>query len=942
MSWTIGVDVGGTFTDFYVLDEASGAVHTGKWPSTPDNPARAIVDGLLALASRHGIDLAGLRRLSHGTTVGTNALIQRRGGDVVMITTRGFRDLLEIGRQTRPHMYSLVEDHPPPLVERRRRFEIDERMGADGEAITEPAPDAVAAAVEQVRASGADACAVCLLFAFRNPEHEHRVTAALRAALPGLPVCTSFEVQPEFREYERFSTTVLNAYLQPVLGRYLSTLEEALADVAPGASLGINQSSGGLMSPARARALPVRTALSGPAAGAMGAAHVAKRAGAPRRRDSGDPRGTPPDAAHSAKLSGRRNVITLDMGGTSADVALIRDFRAGVSFERDVAGFPVRLPSVDVETVGAGGGSIAWFDRDGLLKVGPASAGADPGPACYGRGGRQPAVTDANLVLGRLPARGLLAGEMRLDASLARAAIAPIAERLGFEVERTARGMLDVVVANMVRAIRTISVERGYDPRGFTLMAFGGAGPLHARDVAAALGMREILVPAAPGILCAQGLIVSDLKEDFVAGDRIPGDAAGLRRLAGHVEALAARARAWFDAERIPAASRRIELAVDARYVGQNFELTVPLAAEDDRGRGRLAVPLRGIADAPTSAADRSELGLFPESGDCWSGGPPASAADGRGTGLFHTSGADGSDGTVDVDGAMVVPSPESPEKDAPTWRGADAMAVPSPETLRERFLEVHESAYGYANPHDPIEIVNVRLTARGRLVEPPAPQAPGDPGPLPEPFERRPVWFDGESAGENIAGGAGDSVAGSTGGDGAAGSTGENVMGDATEYTGAGVAGHAPGSVVGHIGAGAAEHTPESVPGRTGAGVAGHAPGSVVGHIGAGAAEHTPESVPGRTGAGVAGHAPGSAAGRIGAGAAEHASESVPGRTGAGAVDCPVYDRRSLRAGHTLDGPAIIEQLDSTTPIFPGDRAVVDSAGNLVIRIHGGAGAGA
>ena len=767
MTWTIGVDVGGTFTDFYALDEASGAVYTGKRPSTPDNPARAIVEGLLALASRHGIDLAGLRQLSHGTTVGTNALIQRRGGDVVMITTRGFRDLLEIGRQTRPHMYSLVEDHPPPLVERRRRFEIDERMGADGEAVTEPAPDA--AAVEQVRASGADACAVCLLFAFRNPAHENRIAAALRSALPGLPVCTSFEVQPEFREYERFSTTVLNAYLQPVLGRYLTTLEEALADVAPGASIGINQSSGGLMSPARARALPVRTALSGPAAGAVGAAHVAKRAGAPRRRDSGDPRGVhgtrgTPGVAHSAETSGRRNVITLDMGGTSADVALIRDFRADVSFERDVAGFPVRLPSVDVETVGAGGGSVAWFDRDGLLKVGPASAGADPGPACYGRGGGQPTVTDANLVLGRLPARGLLAGEMRLDAALARAAIAPIADRLGFGVERTARGLLDVVVANMVRAIRTISVERGYDPREFTLMAFGGAGPLHARDVAAALGMREILVPAAPGILCAQGLIVSDLKEDFVAGDRIPGDAAGLRRLAEHVEALGARARAWFDAEHIPAGSRRVELAVDARYVGQNFELAVPLAVEGDE----------------------------------------------------------------------------------------DAVAVPSPEALRERFLEVHESAYGYANPHDPIEIVNVRLTVRGRLVEPPAPPAPGDPGPLPEPFERRPVWFDGGSVAEHTPGAAGDSAAGNTGG---------NVTGDATEYTGAGAAGHASGNAAGSTGAGAVK----------------------------------------------------------------------------GAADCPVYDRLSLRAGHTLDGPAIIEQLDSTTPIFPGDRAVVDSAGNLVIRIHGG-----
>ena len=709
----IGVDVGGTFTDFHVLDEATGAVFTGKRPSTPDNPARAIIEGLEALASRHGIDLGGLRRLSHGTTVGTNALIQRRGGRVAMVTTRGFRDLLEIGRQTRPHMYSLTEDHPPPLVERRHRFEIDERMDAAGKAVTELSDGAVAAAVEKVRASGVEACAVCLLFAFRNPEHEHRVAAAVRAALPHVAVCTSFEVQPEFREYERFSTTALNAYLQPVLGRYLATLEEGLSRVAPSAAIGINQSSGGLMSPERARVLPVRTALSGPAAGAIG-------------------------AAHSAKLSGRRNVITLDMGGTSADVALIRDFQADISFERDVAGFSVRLPAVDIETVGAGGGSIAWFDRDGLLKVGPASAGADPGPACYGRGGREPTVTDANLVLGRLSSRGLLGGEMALDESLARAAFAPVAERLGFDVERTADGVLGIVVANMVRAIRTISVERGYDPRGFTLMAFGGAGPLHARDVALALGMREILVPEAPGILCAQGLIVSDLKEDFVASERIPGDAAGLRHLAGRVESLAARARAWFDTEGVPVPNRRLELAVDARYVGQNFELAVPLAAQGGAGPGGPAEP----AARPGSAGAR---GAARSSGD---------------------------DATI---------------------------PIPSPDALRERFLEVHEAAYGYANPHDAIEIVNVRLTARGRLREESKAPEPGDPGPLPEPFEHRTVCF-------------------------------------------------------------------------------------------------------------------------------------APGDTTA----CPVYDRASLRPGHSLEGPAIIEQLDSTTPIFRRDTAVVNGAGNLVIRVAG------
>ena len=697
----VGVDVGGTFTDFYLLDETSGAVHTGKRPSTPDNPARAIIEGLQALASRSGIGLEGLRRLSHGTTVGTNALIQRRGGNIAMVTTRGFRDLLEIGRQIRPHMYSLTEDHPPALVERRHRFEIDERMDADGNTATELTADAVTGEVEQVRESGVDACAVCLLF--RNPEHENRIAAVIRSALPRVSVCTSSEVQPEFREYERFSTTVLNAYLQPVLGTYVSNLESELARVAPGASIGINQSSGGLMSPERARALPVRTALSGPAAGAIG-------------------------AAHSAKLSGRRNVITLDMGGTSADVALIRDFHAAISFERDVAGFSVRLPAVDIETVGAGGGSIAWFDRDGLLKVGPASAGADPGPACYGRGGDRPTVTDANLVLGRLSSRGLLAGEMGLDEALSRAAFATVAERLGFDVERTAHGVLGIVVANMVRAIRTISVERGYDPREFTLMAFGGAGPLHARDVALSLGMREILVPAAPGILCAQGLIVSDLKEDFVASERIPGDAAGLRRLASLVDGLTARARAWFDTEGVPPRSRRLELSVDARYVGQNFELAVPVAT-------------RG-------------------------GGDPAEQAELAGV----TAGS-----AVDV----------------------SRISLPAPDALRERFLEVHESAYGYANPHDPIEIVNVRLTARGRLFEEPADFEPGEPGPLPEPFEHRSVRF-------------------------------------------------------------------------------------------------TPEDT----------------------------------------IDCPVYERESLRAGHTLNGPAIVEQLDSTTPVFPRDAAVVDRAGNLVIRI--------
>ena len=686
MAWTIGVDVGGTFTDFYALNEATGAVRVGKRPSTPDDPGRAILQGLQEVAGEHGIQLGEVRRFSHGTTVATNALIQRKGGRVALVTTKGFRDLLEIGRQTRPHMYDLYKDHPPALVPRQHRFELDERIDAAGKALRAPDDAAIAEIVERVKASGARACAVCFLFAFLNPEHERRVGAALRAADPDLLVSLSSEVQPEFREYERFSTTVLNAYLQSVMHDYIHRLEDGLAESVPGATLGINQSSGGLMSLSTARGFPVRTALSGPAAGAIGALAVAKSAG-------------------------RGDVITLDMGGTSADVALVRGGRADIAFDRTVAGFPIRLPMVDINTVGAGGGSIAWFDRDGLMKVGPLSAGADPGPACYGRGGTEPTVSDANLVLGRLSARGLLDGRMALDPELARKAFAPSAERLGFSVERTAHGMLGIVVANMVRAIRTISIERGHDPRGFALMPFGGAGPLHARDVAVALGISEILVPPAPGIVCAQGLVVSDIKEDFVASHRTELQTANDASIRDLVSGLLERTTAWFAAEDIGQEARGLELSFDMRYIGQNFELAVPVAA------------------AASLSAD----------------------------------------------------------------------ALPGADALRAKFFEVHDRAYGYHNPDDPVEVVNFRLTARGHLYkEPEAPPRDGSPPP-PEPFETRPVFF---------------------------------------------------------------------------------------------------------------------------------SDSETP-------VDTPVYDRAKLLPGQAVEGPAIVEQLDATTPLYPQDRATVDAAGNIVIEVR-------
>jgi N-methylhydantoinase A len=555
MSWTIGVDVGGTFTDFFACDSASNKVILHKVASTPQSPCRAINTGLDDLAGRFGVDIARLARLSHGTTVATNALIERRGGKVALIVTQGFRDLIEIGRQIRPRVFDLQADYPVALVPRDLRFEVPERVTADGSVARTLTASGISGMLKAIGASKADAVAVCLLFAFLNPRHEQQIRDALASAFPGMYLSISSEVQPEFREYERLSTTVLNAYLQPVIAQYLSDLAELITTTAPKAAVGINQSSGGLMSLEQARRFPIRTALSGPAAGVVG-------------------------AIHTARLAGVANVISLDMGGTSADVSLIRGYQVGTTFNKWIEGYPARLPAVDINVVGAGGGSIGWFDRDGLLKVGPHSAGAQPGPACYGRGGRDATVSDANLVLGRLSPRGLLNGEMALEPDLARRAMRPLAEKLSFTVERTAHGMLGIVVANMVRAIRAVSVERGYDPRDFVLLPFGGAGPLHATDVARSLGIRRCLVPFAPGILCAQGLVVSDLRETFVRTAITPLAQSRAGDIATRVGELAERARSWFTTEGVAPEDRRIEVVLDARYTGQNFELPVALGAD--------------------------------------------------------------------------------------------------------------------------------------------------------------------------------------------------------------------------------------------------------------------------------------------------------------------------------------------------------------------------
>jgi len=581
-TWSIGVDVGGTFTDLSAFNRTTGEMALHKTASTPANPAEAIITGLHELSQKAGFPLTAMANLAHGTTVATNALIQRRGGKVAIVTTRNFRDLVEIGRQIRPKLYDLKADYPMPLAPREMRFEVDERMGPKGEVITPLDMASVDAVIAQLRPSGAEGCAVAFLFSYLNPAHEAAVKARIKAALPDLAISASHEVQPEFREYERTSTTLLNAYLQPIFARYMQTLGAALADMAPGAHVGINQSSGGLMSIEKARDFPIRTALSGPAAGAVGAIHAAKASGLP-------------------------NVITFDMGGTSADVALIREGAAGLSFDRDVAGFPVRMPMVDINTVGAGGGSIAWFDRDGLVKVGPVSAGAVPGPACYGKGGTEPTVTDANVVLGRLSGHGLLGGAMALDEAAARAAVGKLADRLGFTVERAAQGMLDIVSANMVRAIRAISVERGHDPRDFVLMPFGGAGPLHAEGCARALGIRRILVPLSPGILCAQGLLVADQSEDFVRSQKTRLEDAAAPALAQLLTDLVADAQGWWRAEGIAAPARSLKIALDMRYASQNYELQVPLETTPDAP----ALPGADALRAMFFAAHEQAYGFF-------------------------------------------------------------------------------------------------------------------------------------------------------------------------------------------------------------------------------------------------------------------------------------------------------------------------------------------
>jgi N-methylhydantoinase A len=538
----LGVDVGGTFTDLVAL--VDGELVTAKVPSTPKDQARGVVHAIEVAALAPGT-AAGF---THGSTVATNALLERRGACTALVTTEGFRDVLEIGRQNRPALYDLTRDRPPPLVPRELRFTVRERMGPDG-VLVPLDRDSLRAAVDACRDAGVEAVAVCLLFGFLHPEHERRVGAALREALPDVHVSLSCEVLPELREYERCSTTVCDGYLTPRLAVYLQNLAGEVEARGLPAPL-VMQSSGGAVEIEVAAANAAGCILSGPAGGVVGAAWV-------------------------AGLSGFHDLLTFDMGGTSTDVAPVLGGVVQTTTESVVAGVPLKLPMVDVHTVSAGGGSIAWVDAGGALRVGPHSAGADPGPAAYDRGGEQPTVTDANLFLGYLPDGAELGGEVRLDRGLAERALRRVGEQAGLDAQRTALGIVRVADAEMTRALRVISIERGLDPRELTLVAFGGAGGLHACALAEELRIGRVLVPRAAGVLSALGLAISDVRRDHVHPFLAALDAADPAEVEAAFAALERRA-----GEQLAGDPRRtVTRSADARYQGQSFELTV--GAED-------------------------------------------------------------------------------------------------------------------------------------------------------------------------------------------------------------------------------------------------------------------------------------------------------------------------------------------------------------------------
>ena len=545
----VGVDVGGTFTDAAVLDGAAGSLRYAKVPSTPADPASAVLEVLDHL----GVDLGEVQRFIHGITIGTNSILEGRGAEVWMLTTAGFRDVLEIARTNRTVLYDITTRKPPPLVPRNRTLEIDERITWDGGVLRPLDLDEARAVVERLPPGAA--VAVCFLHSYANPDHERAVAKLVREGSDGEGrragfVTASSEVLPEFREYERFNTTALNAYIGPLIDSYLARLQAAVAERGYRSPVFIMTSNGGVATADRARRLPVTTVLSGPAGGVAAAAHLGERRGLP-------------------------SLITCDMGGTSTDVCLIEDLVVPLTNEQFVGPYANRTPQTEINAVGAGGGSVAWMDAGDILMVGPRSAGADPGPACYGQGGREPTVTDANVVLHRLKPGVRLAGQIGLDEDLARRAIRTLG--LGsLTDEEAAEGVVRIAVARMVSAIKHISVAKGYDPRDFTLVAYGGAGPMHGAFIADELEIGQVLVPVGPGNFAALGSLISDLKQDFVkTRTLLPRRLSSFEEIVDGLDELEAEGRRSLEGEGVAPEDFSARRALGMRYLGQSWEIDV-------------------------------------------------------------------------------------------------------------------------------------------------------------------------------------------------------------------------------------------------------------------------------------------------------------------------------------------------------------------------------
>jgi N-methylhydantoinase A len=549
MAWRIGIDIGGTFTDVAAADSRTGEMHLHKSSSTPAELAAGAAAALEALGG--SVPLGQVSFLAHGTTAGTNALIEGRGARTGLITTMGFRDLLEIGRQQRPSLYDLRARKPHPLVPRWLRREVGERLRSDGSVIRPLEVAAVRREVAALREEGVEALAICLLHSYANASHERAVRDLAQRLLPGVYVTASCDLAPRFREYERVMTTVVNAYLGPLMNRYLDELRDRLGQAGLQRTLYIMQSNGGIAPVAETRGRPAGTVLSGPAAGTAAAADLCCQLGIER-------------------------AIAIDMGGTSTDLCLVEGGLPATAKGREVGGYAVELPGVDVRCIGAGGGSMLWVDRDGLPRVGPRSAGSDPGPACYGGGGEEPTLTDAFLVLGRIASEGFLDGELSLDQAAARGAVARrFSDPIGIDVEGAALGAVELAVANVRRAIERMTVAEGRDPREFSLIAAGGAGPLIACELASELSVREVIVPSWPGNFSACGLLASDLRRDWVQTRLIAAGPETLPELARGFEPMEREAKEWLADKIAPGGQGSVLRRVAARYIGQDYELEI-------------------------------------------------------------------------------------------------------------------------------------------------------------------------------------------------------------------------------------------------------------------------------------------------------------------------------------------------------------------------------